>query len=78
MPRTSLVDLEKVKVTICILSRAPEITVCEAMILANFSEEEACTKFMQRKVSHDVQKIACNKEVNGRCNRIRNRIIPAH
>ncbi len=56
MPRTSLVDPEKAKIAVSILIRAPGLTVCEAMILAKFTEEEAKTKSMQRKVSHDVQK----------------------
>ena len=53
MPRTSLVDPDKAKAAVCILIRASGVTVCEAMILAKFTEEEANTKSMQRKVSRD-------------------------
>ena len=56
MPRTSLVDPDKAKAAVCILIRAPGVTVCEAMILAKFTEEEANTKLMQRKVSLDLVK----------------------
>ena len=58
MPRTSLVDTKKAKAAVSILIPAPGLTVREAMILAKFTEEEAKTKSMQRKVSHDVQKKA--------------------
>jgi hypothetical protein len=58
MPRTSLVDPEKAKAAVSILIWAPGLTVCEAMILAKFTEEEAKTKFIQWKVSCDVQKKA--------------------
>ena len=56
MPRTSLVDPDKAKAAVRILIRAPGVTVCEAMILAKFTEEEANTKSMQRKVSCDLVK----------------------
>ena len=53
MPRTSLVDPDKAKAAVRILIRAPGVTIREAMILAKFTEEEANTKSMQRKVSRD-------------------------
>ena len=56
MPRTSLVDPDKEKAAVRILIRAPGVTVREAMILAKFTEEEANTKSMQRKVSRDLVK----------------------
>jgi hypothetical protein len=56
MPRTSIVDSDKAKAAVNVLIRAPGITVSEAMILAKFTEEEANTKLMQRKVSRDLQK----------------------
>ena len=56
MPRTSIVDSDKAKAAVSVLIRAPGITVREAMILAKFTEEEANTKSMQRKVSRDLQK----------------------
>ena len=56
MPRTSLVDPDKAKAAVCILIQAPGFTVREAMILAKFTEEEANTKSMQRKVSCDLVK----------------------
>ncbi len=54
MPPTSLVDQEKAKAAASALIRAPQLTVCEAMILAKFTEEEANTKFMQRKVAQSM------------------------
>ena len=56
MPRTSLVNPDKAKAKVRILIRAPGVTVREAMILAKFTEEEANTKSMQRKVSRDLVK----------------------
>ena len=61
MPQTSLVDPGKAKAAVSILIRAPGITVCEAMILAKFTEEEASTKLMQRKVSCDLDKKTATK-----------------
>ena len=61
MPRTSIVDSDKAKAAVSILIRAPGITVREAMILAKFTEEEANTKSMQRKVSRDLQKMTKSK-----------------
>jgi len=61
MPRTSLVDSDKAKAAVSVLIRAPGITVREAMILAKFTEEEANTKSMQRKVSRDLQKTTESK-----------------
>ena len=61
MPQTSLVGLGKAKAAVSILIRAPGITVCEAMILAKFTEEEASTKLMQRKVSCDLDKKTATK-----------------
>ena len=56
MPRTSLVNSDKAKAAVCVLVWAPVITVCGAMILAKFTNEEANTKTMQWKVSRDLQK----------------------
>ena len=61
MPRTSIVDSDKAKAAVSVLIRAPGITVREAMILAKFTEEEANTKSMQRKVSRDLQKTTESK-----------------
>jgi hypothetical protein len=61
MPPTSLVDPEKAKATVSLPIRAPQLTVCEAMILAEFTKEEANTKSMQWKVSQDEQKKAAMK-----------------
>ena len=46
----------KAKAAVSVLIWAPGITVREAMILAKFTEEEANTKSMQRKVSRDLVK----------------------
>ena len=54
MPPTSLVDPEKAKAAASVLIRAPQLTVREAMILAKFTEEEANTKSMQRKVARSM------------------------
>jgi hypothetical protein len=54
MPPTSLVDPEKAKAAANVLIRAPQLTVREAMILAKFTEEEADTKSMQRKVARSM------------------------
>ncbi len=56
MPQTSLVDSDEVKAAVSILIWAPEITVCEVMILVKFIEEEANNKSMQWKVSRDLHK----------------------
>jgi hypothetical protein len=56
MPPTSLVDPDKAKAAVRILIRVPGVTVREAMILVKFTEEEASTKSMQRKVSCDLLK----------------------
>jgi len=56
MPRTSLVDPDKAKAAVRILIRVPGVTVREAMILAKFTEEEANTKSIQRKVSRNLVK----------------------
>ena len=56
MPRTSLADPDNAKAAGRILIWAPGVTVHEAMILAKFTEEEANTKSMQRKVSRDLVK----------------------
>ena len=56
MPRTSLVNPDEAKAAVRILIRAPGVTICEAMILAKFTEEEASTKSIQRKVSRDLVK----------------------
>jgi hypothetical protein len=55
MPRTSIVDQEKAKEAVSILLRAPQLTVQEAMILADFNKDEANTKSMQRKVARSMQ-----------------------
>ncbi len=49
MPRTSIVDQEKAKEAVSILLWALQLTVQEAMILADFTKDEANTKSMQRK-----------------------------
>jgi hypothetical protein len=54
MPRTSIVDQEKAKEAASILLRAPQLTVQEAMILADFTKDEANTKSMQRKVARSI------------------------
>ncbi len=54
MPRTSIVDHEKAKEAVSILFRAPQLTVQEAMILADFTKDEANTKLMQRKVAQSM------------------------
>jgi hypothetical protein len=54
MPPTSLVDPEKAKATASVLIRAPQLTVHEAMNLDKFTEEEANTKLMQRKVAQSM------------------------
>ena len=54
MPKTSLVDEEKLKKAVSILIRGPNLTVREAMLAAEFSLEEANTKFMQRKVARSL------------------------
>jgi hypothetical protein len=61
MPRTSIVDSDKAKAAVSVLIRAPGITVREAMILAKFTDEEANTKSMQRKVSRDLQRTTESK-----------------
>ncbi len=52
MPRTSIVDEEKAKEAVSILLRAPQLTVREAMNLADFTKDEA---LMQRKVAQSMQ-----------------------
>jgi hypothetical protein len=54
MPRTSIVDQEKAKEAVSILLWAPQLTVQEAMILADFTKDEANTKSMQRKVAQSM------------------------
>ncbi len=54
MPPTSLVDPKKAKAAASVLIRAPQLAVREAMILAKFTEEEANTKLMQRKVAQSM------------------------
>ena len=61
MPRTSIVDSDKAKAAVSVLIRAPGITVREAMILEKFTNEEANTKSMQRKVSRDLQRTTESK-----------------
>ncbi len=51
----SIVDQEKVKEAVSILLRAPQLTVQEAMILADFTKDEANTKSMQRKVARSMR-----------------------
>ncbi len=50
MPQMSIVDQEKAKEAVSILLWAPQLTVQEAMILEDFTKDEANTKSMQRKV----------------------------
>jgi hypothetical protein len=54
MPPTSLVHPEKAKAAASVLIRVPQLTVREAMILAEFTKEEANTKSMQRKVAQSM------------------------
>jgi hypothetical protein len=54
MPPTSLVDPEKAKATASVLIREPQLTVREAMILDEFTKEEANTKLMQQKVARSM------------------------
>jgi hypothetical protein len=54
MPQTSIVDKEKAKEAVSILLRAPQLTVWEAIILADFTKDEANTKSMQRKVAQSM------------------------
>jgi hypothetical protein len=54
MPRTSILDEDKVKAAVAILTRAKGLTVREAMILAKFTEAEASTKSMQWKVARSM------------------------
>jgi hypothetical protein len=54
MPQTSILDEDKVKEAVATLIRAPELTVREAMILEKFTEAEANTKSMQRKVARSM------------------------
>jgi hypothetical protein len=51
MPQTSIVDEEKAKEAVSILLWAPQLTVWEAMILADFTKDEVNTKLMQRNVA---------------------------
>ena len=54
MPRTSILDEDKVKAAVAILTRAKGLTDREAMILAKFTKAEANTKSMQRKVARSM------------------------
>ncbi len=54
MPQTSIVDKDKVKAAISILNWVKGLTIHEAMILAKFTEAEANTKLMQRKVAQSM------------------------
>jgi hypothetical protein len=51
MPRTSVLNQDKVKEAIVTLIWAPVLTVLEAMIVVKFTEDESNTKLMQRKVT---------------------------
>ena len=55
MPRTSLVHQTKLEVAVSILIRAPNLTVREAMLAAQFTPEEANSKIMQQKVARTLQ-----------------------
>ena len=55
MPPTSLVNPDKAKAAVHILIRAPGVTVCEAMILAKFTEEKASTRSMAEGVPRPVE-----------------------
>jgi hypothetical protein len=50
----SIVDQEKAKEAVSILLWAPQLTVQEAMILADFTKDEANTNSMQRKVARSM------------------------
>ena len=65
MPQTSLFYPDKAKAAVRILIWVPGVTVREAMILAKFTEEEASTKSMQRKVSRDLLKKTETKGKSG-------------
>jgi hypothetical protein len=54
MPQTSIVDEEKAKEAVSILVWAPQLTVWAAMILTDFTKDEANTKLMQRKVAQSM------------------------
>ncbi len=54
MPQMSIVDEEKMKEAVSNLLWAPQLTVWEAMILADFTRDEANTKSMQRKVARSM------------------------
>ena len=54
MPQTCNIKENKVKHAVAALMRAPGITVHEAMILAKFTDDEANTKTMQRKVAQSM------------------------
>jgi hypothetical protein len=48
MPQTSIVGEEKAKEAVSILLWVPQLTVREAMILADFTKDEANMKSMQQ------------------------------
>ena len=54
MPRSSLCDADKVAKAVSILTRAPTLSVREAMLAAEFPASEASTKSMQRKVARSL------------------------
>jgi hypothetical protein len=54
MPQTSIVDEEKAKKAVNILLWMPQLTVWEAMILADFIKDQANMKSMQRKVARSI------------------------
>jgi hypothetical protein len=51
----SIVDEEKAKKAVSILLQAPQLTIWEAMVLTDFTKDEANTKSMQRKVAQSMQ-----------------------
>jgi hypothetical protein len=54
MPQISIVNEEKAKKAVSIQLWALQLTVWEAMILADFTKDEANTKSMQRKVAQSM------------------------
>jgi len=54
MPRTSVLDPEKVAKAASLLKQAPILTVRQAMLASEFTIKEASTKWMQRKVARSL------------------------
>jgi len=54
MPRTSVLDPDKVAKAASLLKQAPILTVRQAMLASEFTIEEARTKWTQRKVTRSL------------------------